>query len=499
MTTTRRKTPKPSNGKPRRPLASFIEAPRMSRRAILARYDAAQDTDEIKNYWANADSLDADTANSLSVRAKLVKRARYEVANNGYADGMVQTHANYLVGVGPTLRMLTGNTGFNQAVENVWWRWCKATQLRRKLWTMAHAKVQDGEAFGIIRDNQAVQHRVPLDVVLIETEQCQTYNLPYAQPGYIDGIKFDEFGNPVWYDILRYHPGGSWSYDSVTEQVPAKFVLHWWTMRRPGAHRGVPEFRSTLNTGAASRRWREATLAAAETAADISVLLKTQMTPDDGADAAAPFSTIDFQKRMMTALPMGWDAGQMRAEHPNAQYEAFLRTQINEMARPKSIPYNLAACDSSSYNYASGRLDHQTYFGGLDIERADADDLVLDPLFARWWELAVKSYGWVSDPEMPPDHSWDWPRHPVADIVSEANSIDTRLHNGTTTLSSVYSEAGLDFEDAVTQMAADYAVPPDKMREILLQTIFAPKSGGTLPAAERDDSSQQDDNEEDDQ
>ena len=62
---------KPTNGKPRHPrrqLADLAESPRMSRRAILARYDAAQDTDEIKNYWANADALDADTANSLSVR-----------------------------------------------------------------------------------------------------------------------------------------------------------------------------------------------------------------------------------------------------------------------------------------------------------------------------------------------------------------------------------------------------------------------------------------------
>ena len=34
-----------------------------------------------------------------------------------------------------------------------------------------------------------------LDIVLIETEQRQTPMLPFSVPGYIDGIKLDEFGN----------------------------------------------------------------------------------------------------------------------------------------------------------------------------------------------------------------------------------------------------------------------------------------------------------------
>src|SRR5690606_27773756 len=86
-------------------------------RRLHATYDAARTSDEFKNYWANADALDADSANSREVRQKLVQRSRYEVANNAYADGIAQTITNDLVGVGPSLRMLTGSTGFNQMVE----------------------------------------------------------------------------------------------------------------------------------------------------------------------------------------------------------------------------------------------------------------------------------------------------------------------------------------------------------------------------------------------
>lgn len=465
----------PLSGEPIIPRQTRMVAAQ-THKPIKARYDAAANTNEFKNYWANSDSLDADSANSRAVRQTLVKRSRYEVGSNGFADGMVQTYANYLVGVGPSLRLQTRSAGFNALVESEWLRWTKAIQLRRKLWCMAHAKVQDGEGFGVVRNNPRLRNPVKLDVCLFETEQCQTPQLPYATPGYIDGIKFDEFGNPEWYDILEYHPGGNYqgSISSIynkPEQVPAKFVLHWFQLRRPGQHRGVPEFRSTLNVGASSRRWREATVAAAETAAEFSAVLETAFQPDE-MDLVEPMSTMEIQKRMMTALPNGQRLSQMRAEHPNATYEAFHEAQISEQARPKNMPLNIAKCDSSKYNYASGRLDHQTFFSALDVEREDANDLVLDPLFDLWFEQASLYYGWVGDPQQPPKRQWDWPKHPVADVVSEANAQDTRLKNGSETLTKAYADNGRDFVDDVETMAQDYGVPVEKMRELIRNAVF---------------------------
>lgn len=439
-------------------------------RPIRATYDAARSNSEIANHWAFADSLDSDSSNSQSVRKTLVARSRYEVANNGYTDGIVQTFATDLVGHGPKLKL--GNSAFAQVVEKDFAKWAKEIKLRRKLWTMAHAKVQDGEAFSVARMNPRMKHAVKLDLVLIETEQCSSPLLPYAVEGHIDGIAFDQFGNAVWYDILKYHPGGRWFAGAMTEaeSIPAKFVTHWFLMRRPGQNRAVPEFRSTLNTGASARRWREATLGAAETAADISVLLSTTLNPNE-IDAADPMSTIEFQKRMMTALPMGYSATQMRSEHPNATYETFHKSLVNEQARPKSMPYNKAACDSSSYNYASGRLDHQTYYASLDVEREDCNDLVLEKLFDLYWQEAVYANEWYlmgADPSETPEHSWDWPKHPVADVTSEASAADVRLKNGSLSLSSHYSEQGLDFTEEVIRMANDYGVTVERMREILL-------------------------------
>lgn len=445
---------------------------------LRASYDAARSSDEFKNYWANADQYDADSANSKTVRHTLISRSRYEIGNNGYADGIATTYATDLVGKGPTLRMQTGSEGFNRMVEQTWFLWSQAVQFRRKLWCMTHAKHSDGETFAVLRINRRVNHPVPLDIQLYEAEQCQTPYLPFSEPGYIDGIKFDEFGNPLWYDILHQHPGttSGASLDMVPERVAADKVLHWFKMRRPGQHRGVPESSSTLNLGAAARRWREATLTAAERAALMTMMMETQMTPDE-ADAVAPFSTMDIEKGLMNFLPVGWKASFQDAKFPTATHEAFNRALIGEQARSKGMPYNRAAADSSGHNFASGKLDFLPYFATLDVDREDCNDLVLNRTFGVWFDLCVARFGWLGgNPnaigEAAKFHIWDWPELTIGDQEVTANANKTSLATGQTTLSRVFSKAGFDFEDELVVMAKDYGVEVDEMREILRTATF---------------------------
>ena len=73
---------------------------------VRAKFDSAQTTPDNRRHWANADYLSADAAASPEVRRLLRSRARYEVANNSYARGIVLTLANDVVGTGPRLQML---------------------------------------------------------------------------------------------------------------------------------------------------------------------------------------------------------------------------------------------------------------------------------------------------------------------------------------------------------------------------------------------------------
>lgn len=448
-------------------------------------YDGAGTGDEYKNIWANADRYDADSANSRDVRHTLISRSRYEIANNGFSDGIAQTYATDLVGIGPSLRMQTGSPGLNQLIERVWQQWAAAIGLRGKLWTSAHAKHSDGEGLGVIYRNPRVNHPIKLDWVLKEAEQCQTPWIPFTveSGGYIDGIRFDDFGNPVWYEFLTEHPGSNTRVDltGATEKISAYLVTHWFKIRRPGQHRGIPECASTLNAGAAARRWREATIAAAETAANFTLFIHTEFDPDE-MDGVAPMSTMDIEKRMMTALPRGYKPEQMKAEHPTGNYETFHKSLVNEQARPKSMPYNKAACDSSSYNYASGRLDHQTYYASLDVDRADCNEQVLEKLFAVFMREAIAVFGWFGgDPSAIQMagffHTWDWPKHRVADVQAEADANKTKLQSGQLGLQRLYAEAGLDLEDEIPEMARTFGVDEKEIRRRLFDIC--------LPAAQQ--------------
>jgi hypothetical protein len=131
-------------------------------RPVRGSYDAARYSQEFANYWVNSDSLDADSANAKEIRHRFIKRSRYEVANNGYTDAMVQTYARDLIGTAPKLKIIDKAIPrhLRTFIQERWAKWCKAVKLRRKLWTMSHAKLQDGEAFAMLCFNPRVKSEV---------------------------------------------------------------------------------------------------------------------------------------------------------------------------------------------------------------------------------------------------------------------------------------------------------------------------------------------------
>jgi capsid protein len=439
---------KPVNGKPR---AELTEALGEQRRAKLS-IDAARSGTDLDGHWRFADSLDPDTAYSQLVRHTLVKRSRYEQTSNSYYIGAIRSYVSSLIGDGPKLRMLSGNRAFNQLVEREFSLWQERVQFRRKLKAMAHALTGDGETFAILQNNDSLPGDVQLDFMPFETEQCQS-DWQGKDIGQVDGIYYDESNNIVAYDILPYHPGSSQLGTSGSAvKVPASGVLHWFNLERPGAHRGIPAMTSGLSTGALARRHREATVKAAETAASIGAILTTNSGGETEPDEMRPFTTAEFVHRMLMVAPMGWDAKQMKGEHPNAQYQDFHRLNISEMVRGISMPFNAAACDSSTYSFASGKLDTLLFRNQINGDRADCSELVCDRLFAAWfreWTILADRR------DIPPLHQWDWPVHPVIDAVAEANATDTKLKNGTVSLRQVYSDQGKDLEDELAVLAED--------------------------------------------
>ncbi len=446
-------------------------------RRLLARYDAAVTTSDNVRHWAAADGLSANSANNSDVRRTLRNRSRYEIANNSYARGISLTLANDCVGTGPRLQMLTANANANRIVEQEFFAWADAIGLPEKLRTMRLARVGDGEAFGLLTNNPKIDARVQLDLRLVEAEQITSPTLALDRNRYVDGIQFDVYGNPISYDVLRVHPGDDQlSLTDEYDTVSATDVIHYFRCDRPGQHRGVPDITPALPLFAQLRRFTLAVLAAAETAADFAGILYTDAPAGGEADSAEPFEHIELEKRMLLTMPGGWKMSQLHSEQPATTFREFKHEILNEIARCLNMPFNVAAGNSSGYNYASGRLDHQTYFKSIRVDQAQMARIILDRILIAWLREAVLIEDYLPSSLRTLDstfeHQWFWDGHEHVDPAKEANAQKIRLASHTTTLAHEYARQGRDWEAELKQRAKEVAL----MRELGLPDSNTPVS-----------------------
>ena len=235
----------------RRPSLRQFQGP-----GIRARFDSAETTVDNRRHWMNADAFSADAATNIQVRRTLRNRARYEVANNSYARGIVLTLANDTIGTGPRLQMLTPKNSLNREIEQEFGHWADEVSLPEKLRTMRMARCQDGEAFAILVNNPFLDHPVKLDLRLIEADQVTTsIRVPDRESGSRrDHLRFAR--QPVEYHVLRNHPGGMVWYlvNQFLRPIPASHMIHFFRQERPGQHRGIPEITPALPLFAQLRR-----------------------------------------------------------------------------------------------------------------------------------------------------------------------------------------------------------------------------------------------------
>ena len=443
---------------------------------IAARFDAATTNDANRRHWSFADALSADAAASPEVRRVLRCRARYEVANNSYARGIVLTLANDTIGTGPRLQMLTDDPEANAVIEEAFARWCKAIALPEKLRAMRTARAESGEVFGVLANNPRLNTPVKLDLRLVEADQVATPTVDLLKYNSVDGIVFDAFGNPVEYHILKAHPGdtsagGRLSSSSEFNRAPSEAVVHYFRADRPGQSRGVPDITPALPLFAQLRRYTLAVLGAAETAADFAGILYTDAPASGEAEAVEPMDAIALEARALLTMPGGWRMEQIKAEQPTTTYAEFKREILNEIARCLNMPFNVAAGNSSGYNFASGKLDHQVYYKAIRVEQEHIGRVALDRLLAAFLREAVLISGFLplrvrtlvasNDSRGLPPHQWFWDGQSEVDPLKEASAQARRLASNTTTLAYEYARQGRDWEAELRQRAKELALMRD--------------------------------------
>jgi lambda family phage portal protein len=440
------------------------------RRRVRSRFDAAQTPPEMRRHWANADHLSPNAATSPMVRAIIRSRSRYEHENNGYAKGVVSTLTNFVIGTGPRLQVRTGDRQVNREIERKFARWCRAIGFARKLRLAFRTRTVAGDGIGVLVTNPRVRAKVKLDLRIVEPEQVTT---PVSRwrpddDGLVDGIEFDRWGNPARYYVLRRHPGDAPSLgisDGTYDVLSADSVVHLFHEDRPGQRRGIPLLTPSLTLYAMLRRYTLAVLGTAEQAALPSGVIYSEAGADIGEDdEIEPMDEIELERNMFLGMPRGWKIGQLKAEQPTDTYGGFKREIVAESGRAMDMPRNLAAADSSDYNYASGRLDHQAFRKAVDVDHQDIEEMACDPIFEAWAREAVLVMDYLSLPartaladiDETPEHEWIWDAGEHVDPQKEAKAQTERLKNRTTNLQREWSRQGVDWEEAVEQIALEH-------------------------------------------
>lgn len=431
---------------------------RARRDSIRGAYDAAMTDHQSRKHWAGADALGPDTANSVGVRFILRGRARYETANNSYLKGMILTRANWVVGTEPRLKLQTKDKEANRRIERAFATWFRAINGGAKLRTMDMAGATDGEVFAQKVTNPRIRNPVMLDMRLMEADMVSTPHSQLDSPRTVDGIEFDEDWNPECYWVQDEHPGEAMG-PARHRKVPARDVIHLFRSDRPGQSRGVPEITPALPLFVQMRSYTLSVIAAAEAAANASgVIHKDSDAAEagDDADTATAGDLFELERNSLLTLPPGWNMNQLKAEQPATTYEMFKREILNEICRCLNMPFNIAAGNSSSYNYASGRLDHQTFQKALRVRRAEIERIVLDDLFASWLAEAALAIPGLVPAElrdaMDVPHAWFWDGDEHVDPAKEANARDTDLRNGSGSLTKICARAGIDVEDHLDEL-----------------------------------------------
>ncbi len=435
-----------------------------------SRYDAARPSRELDSYWSRADSLGGDAALDPETRRRLRERSRYEFANNCYARGAGLLWANAVVGSGPRPQLFGDDREFNKRVEWTFCEWAEEIGLAAKLRSMRVSRFVDGEAFALLHGNPNLAGPVKLDVSPFDAERVRA---PYDSndPLDVDGMRIDEYGNPVSYrvastrlgdlsvDFCRYGSRRSLpsSWDAATTYEAGE-VVHWFRRTFSEQRRGEPELAVALPLFALLRRYALAVVAAAEIAADYAAVLSANESAVElGAKPPALpkwFEEVEIARGSAMTLPEGYSLTQLRAEQPTTTYGDFKRELLGEIGRSLQIPVNLLLGDSSKHNYASGRLDWQEYARAIRLEQRECGVSVLRTIFAAWYrEFALVERQSGGEAPTAPSVAWYWDGFECVDPKKEAEAQAIRLRSNATNLAIEYGKLGLDYEDALRQRA----------------------------------------------
>lgn len=430
-------------------------------------YDAVDGDRTYRDLWRGADTLTPDQTNNPLCRAILRSRARYEYLNNPWLFGLVNQVADDVVGTGARLQIEKGSVVNTAEIEKAFAKWAADVKLTKILKKVKKSVSHSGEAFIMLTTRNANKNKVKLFPLAFSCDRVTSPINDTTDTNNIDGVYIDNFGVPVFYTVARQNPNASAVQD--WDKIDANYMIHFFNENFEEQHRGVPEYSSCLNNIEQLRRYTKSTIDKMENASNISGVLKPKDSLEAQIEEIKPvetFKRFTLPSRSFVTLPLGYDLQQYELSNPSDSQQQFALNVKIDCARCLLATRNVVTGDSSNYNYASGRLDFQSYYRAINDIRSRMEDEILNKIFDLWF-AEYTSYANVETP----NHEWYWDGFSHVDPVKESRSETMDMQNGSKTLKDVCAEHGKDWQMQVDNRLEVEKYERDKRKAMGLPSI----------------------------
>lgn len=445
---------------------------KQERRVVTVQASALRSIDDQENsaYFVGAKDSSADDICSTGERSDLRAKCRKILLDSPQALHAARSLALSTYGSGPSLQLKTPDKDLNATIERMFNQWRKQTGYDKTFFTAIQSLPSDGEAFFHLVESPSDMGGFRVD--LIEPFRIDSMPGESLNPDEFCGIRYDEFNNPISYTVKKISPNPSISHPLEYDIISADCIKHLFIPVLAGQRRGLPMLQQAIQTLASLKKIEDSTLAACETAANISFVVESNLDPNDpdnqlcgvdGATTYEAFDTVQLPKRNTGLyLPSGMKASQLKPEQPTVNYQAFKQDCLLGVGAALGAPKNIILNDSSSYNYSSARLDAQVWERWANILQGYIVE-ILDSHFLTFLSFMSYDQDVIKMLKMYPSESaipfrWYFKEPTHIDRQKEAAADVTLLQNRGLTYRDFFAKQGKDWTEEFKQMAAEKAM-----------------------------------------
>ena len=425
-------------------------------------FDAAQTTRLNCDQWAAVEDqpINYGLQRDLSI---LQRRCHHERHNNPMVEGVVETHVVDMLGeTGPSLQVVSDSPRYNRLLEEIWQEWWESCTcdyqsgidlLARWFdndWWAGNSLAQYCDMSSELPGETIIKTRL-LDLAPQRLSGNADYT--FGRDDSINGVRVDKYNRPTHYYLRERRD----RYTALAQplEVVADDILHFFRKREADQVVGYPLMAGSLQEIADLRSYDNAVTDAARTAADNAFLLQSQAAAVQILRTARPIppgTTIQSPRRSGRTLPVGYEAKQMAAVHPLAQYIDFRHEKLRALGRPVHMPLLLVLLSASKSNFSQSRIDVNVFYErGLNFNRGRTERHALNPL-ARMVEreASLATYRKSGTNRLilgkkPRKVSFNWGWEPLghANPKDYANSVKTLIELGLTSEIRELSKMGI--------------------------------------------------------